>query len=121
MSDSISAGDRTSRLEAKLAEVSAATNAIAQSFANLYEDIKKENVGLKDEVDTLVDDVEQRENRIWELRKENREYRATVEKLSRKMKILTGVLGAMEEQRHQVLKVTGQWEDALLTADENCL
>jgi len=109
---------KSTSLEARLVEVTAASSAAAQSFRELKDELEDENTALKGTVRELDEVNKGYELHVEQMRKEVQENQAKSEDLADRLSKLMGVLSMMEEQRMQILKVTGEWEDSLQTAND---
>ena len=105
-------------LEARLVEVTSASSAAAQSFRELKDELEDENTELKNTLRELDDVNKDYEHRIVQMKREKEDSVAKSEDLADRLLKLMGVLSKMEEQRMQILKVTGDWEESLQQANE---
>jgi len=71
--------------------------------------LRIENRVLRSKMEAQSKDLQELKRESSLLRMENRG----------KMNELIVILSGMEEQRHQVLKMTGKWEDTLIEAKES--
>lgn len=100
-------------LERKLVEVTAASSAAAESFKLLRADLETENKKLSKQLNELTSVNEGYEIKIDDLKRKNQKLSARANELLSRLENVTGVFGAIENQRMHVLKVTGNWEDSL--------
>ena len=105
-------------LEAKLAEVMAASTTAAASFQELRNELETDNSMLKGEVEDLIPRVERSEERIDSLADDNVHLRGNVRELAERLSGMAEVFRSIEEQRLTVLRVTGDWEESLSCANK---
>lgn len=110
--------NKATNLEEKLAEVSAASTLAAQSFRELKEELVEENMMLKNKVRSLTKKHNKSEETIKRLDVEKTETKQSIKELKMKLGALSELFRHMEEQRLSILKVTGDWEDALHRATD---
>lgn len=105
-------------LEQKLVEVTAASSAAAESFRLLKSELEAENKQLVKQLDELTNENERCEMKIDDLKQKNQDLSDKADELVSRLESVTGVFGSMEDQRMQILAITGQWEDSLQHAAE---
>lgn len=110
--------NKAANLEEKLAEVSAASNIAGQAFRELKEELEEENMMLKNKVRSLTKKCNKSEESIEKLDMERTEMKKRIKELKMKLGALSELFRNMEEQRLSILKVTGDWEDALHRATD---
>ena len=105
--------NRAKTLESKLAEVTEASNSAAVSFRELKDELEDENAQLKERVRTLTVQNNNSEQLLDKLNEENTRMSRELKSLTTRLTAITSIFRSMENQRKQILQVTGDMEESL--------
>lgn len=105
--------NRAKTLESKLADVTEASNSAAVSFRELKNELEDENAELKERVRTLTVQNNNSEHLLDKLNEENTRMSRELKSLTTRLTAITSIFRSMENQRKQILQVTGDMEESL--------